>query len=177
MQDLICGLKNSPSVVISVCALLLTMSQAWATRKHNRLSVQPRLTTHLHIENDITNKKVTKVIATLTNSGLGPAIIKKFEILFKDDAYSINETDEFSKLIAVNLTAQLAKSAIGVMRTNHVLSKDATAELMNIEILNATPLNLLELEQFHVRVTYESAYNELFIYDSRLHKNLGSPID
>lgn len=169
MEDFIESLKNNPSVVISICALLLTMYQAWVTRKHNRLSVQPRLTTHLRIERDAAEERITRVIATLSNSGLGPAIIKSFEMLVNDKPYVVKHADEILNLVFQNLTSHIAKPSAGVLRKNHIFSKDTTTELLNLEIWNATAFHLEEIKLFHIRVTYESAYGESFSYDSRTH--------
>jgi hypothetical protein len=169
MEDFIESLKNNPSVVISICALLLTMYQAWATRKHNRLSVQPRLTTHLRIERDAAEEGITRVIATLSNSGLGPAIIKSFEMLVNDKPYFINEQSEIESLVVRNITGHIVELRTGFFRKHHTFSKDATTELLNLKIKNATESNLEEIELFNIRVTYESAYGESFSYDSRTH--------
>ena len=167
MEDLIECLKNNPSVVISICALLLTMYQAWATRKHNRLSVQPRLSTQ--IERDVTEERVIRVIATLSNSGLGPAIIKSFEILVNDKPYLINEQSEIESLVTRNVSGHIVELRTGFFRKNHTFSKDATTELLNLKIRNATESTLEEIKMFHLRVNYESAYGESFLYDSRTH--------
>ena len=167
MEDLIECLKNNPSVVISICALLLTMYQAWATRKHNRLSVQPRLSTQ--IERDVTEERVIRVIATLSNSGLGPAIIKSFEILVNVKPSLINEQSEIESLVTRNVSGHIVELRTGFFRKNHTFSKDATTELLNLKIRNATESTLEEIKMFHLRVNYESAYGESFLYDSRTH--------
>lgn len=169
MEDLICILKNNSSGLISGCALSLTVYQAWATRKHNRLSVQPRLTSYKHLEHDASDEKVTRVIATLSNSGLGPAFIKKFEVLVNHEPFTILEPDDLFRLITQNVSATLLESRAGVLRKEHVLSNGAKADLIDLKILNATALTLSELEVFHVRIVYESAYGDSFTYDSRSH--------
>ena len=169
MEDFIASLKDNLSVVISICALLLTVYQAWATRKHNRLSVQPRLATQLQIEHDVTEERVIRVIATLSNSGLGPAIIKSFEILVNDKPYVINEHSEIESLVARNVSGHIVELRTGFLRKNHTFSKDATTELLNLNIRNATESTSEEMKMFHIRVNYESAYGESFSYDSRTH--------
>ena len=169
MEALFDSLKNSPSIWISVFALFLTIHQALATRKHNRLSVQPRLTTHLQIERNVTEEKITRVIATLSNSGLGPAIIKSFEILVNDKPYLINEQSEIESLVIRNVSGYIVELRTGFFRKNHTFSKDATTELFNLKIRNATESTLEEIKMFHIRVNYESAYGESFLYDSRTH--------
>lgn len=62
-------------VVVSVCAISLTVFQAMTARRHTRLSVQPRL--EWRVEAD-TRTGVFEV--TLVNVGLGPAILKSAAI-------------------------------------------------------------------------------------------------
>jgi hypothetical protein len=76
----ICG------VVIAVASLMVSADVAWATRKHNRLSVKPLLglTT--------TFTRGTTAGLGLTNSGLGPAKIIGSRLTFNG-----NQLGEFNK--------------------------------------------------------------------------------
>ncbi len=58
-------------ILVSICAIGLTIYQAHATRRHARLSVQPRVDWHIFVD-------AGKGILTLSlaNDGLGPAILK-----------------------------------------------------------------------------------------------------
>lgn len=62
-------------IVVSVCAISLTVFQAMTTRRHARLSVQPRI--EWGIETD-TRTGVFEI--TLVNVGLGPAIVRSLAI-------------------------------------------------------------------------------------------------
>jgi hypothetical protein len=63
------------SVVIAFCAFVLTVWQVVTTRRHNRLSVKPFLTTWTDSDYD-ENRYGIKLI----NNGVGPALIKSFTI-------------------------------------------------------------------------------------------------
>ena len=76
-------LQNNPGASIALFALLLTFYQSYLTRKHNRLSVKPHLTVFSEFE--YSNKIFTWNV-TLTNCGLGPAIIDSYRVA----------TDQFS---------------------------------------------------------------------------------
>ena len=68
----------SPEMVIALCALGLTLYQAWLTRRHNRLSVMP------HLDWTRARQRSDDGIALrflLINTGIGPAIIKRREFL------------------------------------------------------------------------------------------------
>ena len=60
-------------VVISLCAISLTVFQAMATRRHQRLSVQPRLEVNVAASRD------GSLVYTLVNNGFGPAVLKDVE--------------------------------------------------------------------------------------------------
>jgi hypothetical protein len=84
------------SVVIAVASLGVAAYVAWATRKHNRLSVQPLL--------GLSNTFVVGAPAglILTNSGLGPARIVGSKLWFGgDELGEFNEpvVDEFRKFL------------------------------------------------------------------------------
>ncbi|MFO1210602.1 MAG: hypothetical protein U1E40_15495 [Amaricoccus sp.] len=61
-------------VVISLCAISLTVFQAMSTRRHARISVQPRLDWSIDAG---LNGEVTY---GLVNDGLGPAILKNLDL-------------------------------------------------------------------------------------------------
>jgi hypothetical protein len=64
-------------IVVSVCAISLTVFQAAATRRHARLSVQPRL--DWHVEQD---SGAGTIILRLVNVGFGPAVIDRVALSF-----------------------------------------------------------------------------------------------
>ena len=55
------------AVVISLCAISLTVYQAMATRRHQRLGVQPRLEVNVAASRD------GGLVSKLVNNGFGPA--------------------------------------------------------------------------------------------------------
>jgi hypothetical protein len=88
----ICG------VVIAVASLGVSAYVAWATRKHNRLSVQPLLGL------TITFPIGATAGLRLTNSGLGPARIISSQLMFNGEEFGeFNKpnVDEFRRRLAV----------------------------------------------------------------------------
>lgn len=63
------------SVVIAMCAVLISIWHGIETRRHNRLSVMPHLTTWTYSSDE----KQTYTVE-LINNGIGPALIESFEI-------------------------------------------------------------------------------------------------
>ncbi|MCP5006050.1 MAG: hypothetical protein GY941_19245 [Planctomycetes bacterium] len=68
------------AIIIAFCALVFSVWQGYITRHHQILSVRPRI----DIDYDfLFQPNVLKI--DIHNNGLGPAIIKKFEILYDGD--------------------------------------------------------------------------------------------
>ncbi len=63
------------SVVIAICAIVVSIWHGVQTRKHNKLSCKPHLTTWVHRGVDKSYYSVD-----LINNGLGPALIENFTV-------------------------------------------------------------------------------------------------
>jgi hypothetical protein len=61
-------------IVVSLCAISLTVFQAMSTRRHARLSVQPRL------DWSVVVGPAGEVSYALVNDGFGPAILKRLDL-------------------------------------------------------------------------------------------------
>jgi hypothetical protein len=111
------------------------------------------------------------VTASLINSGLGPAIINRFEVSVDNQHFPITEPEELVALMTKHLSGQLVldQCTTSVLRKGHAMSKDAKVELAKIAFKNVTTAQFSEFKKFQVRVDYESAYGEKFSYDSRNH--------
>jgi hypothetical protein len=86
------------SVVIAVASLGVSAYVAWATRKHNRLSVRPLL------ELTITFPVGATAGLRLSNSGLGPAKITSSQLMFGDEQlgdFSRHHVDKLRDRLAV----------------------------------------------------------------------------
>jgi len=83
-------------IVISLCALGLTIWQGYITRKHNKLSVQPKLGT----ENELINGMF---FYKISNKGLGTACVKKVDYFINGQAISFEEySARVDKLYDIN---------------------------------------------------------------------------
>lgn len=85
------------SVIIAVASLGVSAYVAWATRRHNRLSVRPLL------ELTITFPVGATAGLRLSNSGLGPAKITDSLLMFRGEQYG-----DFSKPHVDKLRSHLA---------------------------------------------------------------------
>ena len=81
------------AVFVSLCALVFTIWQARQTVKHNKLSVRPFLS-HTQIK-DIDSEGQPIFSSVLKNSGIGPAVIKDFILLYNGEEVSKNSISDF----------------------------------------------------------------------------------
>jgi hypothetical protein len=61
-------------LLISVCAISMTIYQAYNTRRHTRLSVQPRLSWTVNLAGN------GGISYSLTNDGFGPAVLRSLDL-------------------------------------------------------------------------------------------------
>jgi len=170
MDELVGYLTGNATLLVAACALFLTINGSRATRRHNRLSVQPRLSAFAETtENAVSGVAIYKV--ALRNSGLGPAFIKRFEVLWDGNVLKVDSPEDFQMEVSKNVPAHYAASPryFSVLRKDYVMAKDSSVEVVSIGIHNATPFHALELKRFQLRVVFESAYGEHFVYDTRTH--------
>lgn len=95
-------MKDSPSiwieisaVIVSLCALFLTVYQTIETQNHNELSVKPHLVFEQNNDGII-----------LKNNGLGPAVFKFLKIEYGKDEYDYNVDGVSNLLVAVDPNCQ-----------------------------------------------------------------------
>lgn len=80
------------AILVAVFSLFVTIWESHQSRKHNRLSVKP----FLGIGMDINEK----VEFTLSNQGIGPAVIKEFSVYFNGNLISKNpRVDIYKELL------------------------------------------------------------------------------
>lgn len=149
------------SVVIACCALGVTIWQGRQNHKHNKLSVKPLLTT---VE---TRHKINDTFETsvdIKNTGLGPAIIKDFILIYDDEEVSKNNRQlyhEFLNKIASHLNVKHYWFV-----PNSSMPADDVQELLFFE--HKTDDDILFLQKLNIKINYQSIYgDETFTYDSR----------
>ena len=173
MNEILNLLKTNSSLIVSICAIGLTLQQSWTTRKHNKLSVLPRLTTF--VERDLLpsqpgQRKIKLYKCTLTNSGLGPAFIEDFKFLIDGNPIEADEPDDVYKAIKNASKLKLVDDLwrISILKKEHVMGKDVPQLIAQLAFIE-DDTELLEKDRYQVIVKYKSAYGESFTYDSRNH--------
>lgn len=167
-------LQEYPSEIIALCALFLTLYHGLQTRKHNRLTVRPHLTTfsHSHLEQGA----CIRFKANLANRGLGPAIIKGFHLVVDDRTHEVATPEEMMNIANEYLGKDRiipGASEFAVYRKNGIIGKDEERTIANVLVKAHSPEDMQLLKEkvskFHVLIEYLSAYGEAFKYDSRKH--------
>lgn len=156
------------SVVIAVAALSVSAYVAWATRKHNRLSVRPLL--------GLTTTFVVDATAglRLTNSGLGPARIISSELTFGDE-----ELGEFNQPNVNEFRERLVRDGLVTVRPHAstlggqpFLDTDYQEFLLSVDPYDPSEhgefVRLIE-GQLRLEIQYESIYGQRFtvVYPQR----------
>ena len=80
-------------VVISLCAISLTVFQAMTTRRHARLSVQPRI--EWHIAEDAVSGTIK---LSLSNVGFGPGVLRDLAFVVDGDPIPADGLDACKEL-------------------------------------------------------------------------------
>ncbi len=131
-------------VVIAVAAVVVSIWQVRILQDHNRLSVKPIMDYGFENEaNDIFS-------VSISNHGIGPAIIQDISYVFEDSVYQ--EWD--SILLAANLMDDVtARMSYG---KNTVLSPNSKYVILKMRKKNPKPIGI------SINITYQSIYEDEF---------------
>ena len=158
------------SAAIAFAAFFVTIYNVWSTRKHNRLTVQPRLTTFSAGPHDGDSTGTVVYTVGLKNSGLGPAIVKKFEVLIDGVAHAPTNPTHLREIVRSYLgVAFEGFDEFAVLRPEFVMAKDEEKTIAHVG-LHMPALEVVEmLQRIHLRITFESAYGVIDCYESSAH--------
>ncbi|MCW8890813.1 MAG: hypothetical protein OQL20_09170 [Sedimenticola sp.] len=160
------AIAASASAVIALCALLLTASQASKMREHNRISVRPHLTTW----NSKDFEKGSYGVYLL-NNGIGPALIKKFEIRVDNKVVSGEGTEPIEKALKIVLPNQPYKSQNAYLAAGFALGAKENICISLVQFLDGFSMGKEEVEHAAKRtdliIEYESFYGEKYALDTR----------
>ena len=147
------------AVLIAVLSMAGTFWQAALTRKHNRLSVCPKLD---YVASHYPDKPISLVIV---NNGLGTAIVKRMRISFQGEDCPLLDTD-MPKRISDELIRRELRANVTVLGPNSPVAAGGNLAVIifpntgdNVAIHNRA------VEFMHALgliVDYESMYGEAF---------------
>jgi hypothetical protein len=160
----------------------ITLADSKRARKHDRLSVRPFLFSHTeqytnlsYLFPDGSIGPALEVKSVLRNVGLGPAIIKKFEIFL--DSEPLNTSDRtMAEAAMTRVFGTHFKRFKLIYRPSNKFGLRPQDDYEFLSMIlslspNADEKSFREsLRRFDVRVEYESLYEEPEIYDTRLNE-------
>ncbi len=162
------------SLSISTITVIVLGLAYWKIIQHNKLSIMPRLDTHIDTQtntntNTKTNQKTTKTIitSTLQNNGLGTVIIKKI-LLLVDNEETENE-DPMNFIVekikancsvkSNNITAfSLGERGRGLLSGESIIL--AKMEFQGVP----TEEDEKKIARFDIEIYYESLDGKKYIY-------------
>lgn len=164
LESNITVLADWAAVVIALSALFVSLQQGFQQRKHDRLSVKPHLDTFEH--SDLTDKVATLTL-TLSNNGLGPAIIKSHRVVKghpEDDDYEEvdlrKEMEDALEIISIH--------TINELKDNYAFTAGQSMDYFNLSFQceNNDSLELIIdfIYQFNIEIEFESLYGQSFTF-------------
>jgi len=148
------------SVFIAVCALIVSIWQGSATRRHNKLSVKPYINIRVSI-----SKHADFMGIQIENNGIGPAVIRKC-IVFVDGKPT--QIDSFGSWEKVGKAAGIfdKKISFRTFPEGTVLKEGQALDLISYPKQNWTDKGrtIVEkaLSRIRVKIEYDSLYGDKF---------------
>ena len=153
--------------ITAIAALALAIYEGIQNRKHNRLSLKPVLV--LDITKD---RSPTTLSASIVNTGLGPAKIKKMRLFVSGKEVKDNLEENFQIAIEerlVKLNAQ--KVSTSELSSGYVIRASQECPVAYVKLQEREPCTVKQLEErlddIDFVIEYESFYGEADVYDTR----------
>ncbi len=160
--EIVAGISGS---IIALCALGLTIWQAFLSRKHNKLTVKPYLTTWSTILADEYFYQID-----LMNNGVGPALIQSFRVFIDNEELSGTESELIDRAIKMLFPKTGYNSYNSFLSKGYMMAAKDKHELIKIKFSDISKLKFEDVEHAYKRIRilieYESIYNEKHIFDS-----------
>ncbi len=168
-------IREYSATIIAICALLLTVIQAYISRKHNRLSVKPSLTVSTYAEYDAPNRYVC--VIELINAGLGPAIVDDYIIVYDGKEYYFTNHEEFFSLIYDDVFPDnciYKDDYFYLFRYGSVIPAGESQEILEISFhfKDDDELKVIQekIKKFSLKIKHHSIYDQKFTYDTSKHE-------
>ena len=144
------------TTVIALCALALSIWQGMQTRKHNRLSVMPHLTTK-------TDRDVEKGFYSIKviNNGIGPALIEEFLVKVDGKVISGQGPELIEKVLQMLFPGFPYKSKQGYVSKDHSMAVKDIVTIVNIQFYERFP-PLEFMDRASNRVSFDILYKSFY---------------
>jgi hypothetical protein len=145
------------SAVIALCAFGITIWQVHITRRHNKLSVTPHLTTWAH-----SDKVKNMYSVELLNNGIGPALINSFQIQVDGHPIIGEGNEPMEKALKILFPQYQYSSGQSFLSKGYMMSAKETRNLITIQFYGEKFPTPEEFEHATKRarliIGYESIY-------------------
>ena len=148
------------AIIIAVVSVVVTVWQGIETRRHNRLSVQPRLELTFAL-----SYKEDKADFTLKNKGLGPAILGNATAVINGTTYNLNDTDRFFEFLDKMGIGSVSISFDNLEYESTVIPNE-TLTIFSVKISDLKNLGIKPpsiMTNVKVSIKYKSLYEEDFV--------------
>lgn len=162
-------LGTNTAEIIASCALVFTTYQAYLSRKHNRISVRPKLA--LQAERNSQNH-TGSIIINLSNSGLGPAEINSYTLELDGKEQSFKNSTEALDWIRNLVGIIEQKSAIYSIIPGHVLSINESIIILHLDFMEdgENGWDLIEKLMNRISLTVQCMVKNLNITQCETHE-------
>jgi hypothetical protein len=158
-------IADNSGIIIALCALVLTIWQAFLTRTHNKLTVKPYLTTWSTMAG---NEDFYQV--DLMNNGVGPALIQSFRVYVDNQELLGTESDLIDTAIKMLFSQSGYDSHNAFLSKGYMMAANDRHELIKIKFSNPNVPRVEEVENAYKRIRivieYVSIYNDKYAFDS-----------
>jgi hypothetical protein len=153
---------SAAATVIALAALGLSVYEAMLSRQHDRLSVRPLLDSELHV-----SSARERFCLVVINNGLGPAIIKKWQLLVDGKPYRDLGITRWEQLTAhLKLSQPVSYS---YFEPNSILAPEESEELIGytVAVYSQEEANRFReaIRRLAIVIEYESMYGESFNFE------------
>ncbi len=146
------------SAVIAGLIFITTVWQIWQNHKRNKTLVRPHL---IILRGNAVAANTRHYKVTLVNYGLGPAIIKNFELLYKGKVVSRNSSITYKRHLTKMMKKFKNKGA--THRTRDSIIKTGE-ELILWEFKCGKDEDTKEIQKLKIRIEYQSIYEDDTFY-------------
>jgi len=146
------------AIAIALASIFISTWQGTEIRKHNRLSVRPKLEIHFYI-----NKQDFGY--SLLNNGLGPANIIDNKIFISGKEVTSSGTSHWSKILLDSLKLNNIAISVSDIWPGATIKAGERRDLLNFDL---TGFDSLQIDPMDInnglafKIKYESMYGEIF---------------
>lgn len=163
------------AMLVALFTGVFTAYQAFLTRKHNRLSVKPDVTTWIN-EDNADGYYILR--CDVKNNGIGPAIIRDYSVFYEGHKIGSNQNRKaLEAAIEEKIDAQsgIIRKSVAVFGKDYPFPAGTEQTLLEIQISNHTQFDKKPyqdfIDKFDADFTYECIYGKTFTHSTKNSKD------